>query len=253
MAEVIVLDDASSDDSASVATATAAEWGRDIKLVQNNRNSGSVFRQWRRGADLARGDYVWIAEADDEADPNLLAALVSRLDAAPDIDLVLCDSRSIDATGAPIWPNFQTYFAEAAVDLTQDAIFPARDFARRFLAERNLILNVSAVLWRRTALRAALDRCWDALRDLRMAGDWHLYFDLLAHSDGHVAWLATPLNTHRRHAASVTGTLAARRHLEEIARVQTIARDTLTLDAATIDRQAAYLRQVADNFAEGAA
>ncbi len=250
VAEVIVLDDASTDDSVAVATATAAEWGRDIRLVQNSRNAGSVFRQWRRGADLARGDYVWIAEADDEADPNLLAALASRLDAAPDIDLVLCDSRSIDADGVAIWPNYQNYFADAGADLTQDAIFPARKFARRFLAERNLILNVSAVLWRRSALRAALDRSWDTLRELRMAGDWYLYFDLLTHSEGHVAWLATPLNTHRRHPASVTGTLATDRHLAEIARVQAAAGDALVLDAATIARQAAYLDQVANAFAD---
>ena len=250
VAEVIVLDDASTDHSPAIAAATAAEWKRDIRLVTNTRNSGSVFRQWRRGADLAGGDYVWIAEADDEADPALLAALASRLDAAPDIDLALCDSRSIDAQGNPIWPNYQGYFADAAADLSRDAVFPARDFARRFLAERNLILNVSAVLWRRTALRAALDRCWDRLRDLRMAGDWQIYLDLLAHSDGHVAWVAAPLNIHRRHAASVTGALASRRHLEEIARVQASARDSLALDAAAVDRQTGYLKQVAAQFLE---
>ena len=254
VAEVIVLDDASTDDSAAVASATAAAWQREIRLVSNGRNSGSVFRQWRRGVELARGDYVWIAEADDEADPSLLATLASQLDAAPEVDLVLCDSRSIDARGAPVWPNYQGYFAEAGVDLSRDAIFPAREFARRFLAERNLILNASAVLWRRSALHAALERGWDVLRGLRLAGDWQLYLEVLTHSDGHVAWVAAPLNVHRRHGGSVTGALAGRRHLEEIARVQARARESLGLDAAAIARQEQYLAEVArDVLGDGVA
>ena len=251
--EVLLLDDASSDDSVIVATSVAATHQRDLRIVANSRNSGSVFRQWRRGAELARGDYVWIAEADDDADPNLLATLASQLNAAPDIDLVCCDSRSIDADGKIIWPSYQNYYATSAPELARDSIFPARDFARRCLAERNLILNASAVLWRKPALRAALDRSWDTLRDLRMAGDWFLYLNLLAHSDGHVAWIAQPLNIHRRHKASVTGALATHRHLDEIARVQTTARTLLALDAPSIERQAAYLRSVADGLVEGGA
>lgn len=243
--EVLVLDDASTDASATVATRIAADWGRDIKLVVNARNSGSVFRQWRRGVEMAAGDFIWIAEADDEADPGLLAALTSRLAAAPAVDMAICDSRSIDAEGAPMWPSYQGYYAEAgALGLTRDAIIPARDFARTYLGERNLILNASAVLWRRTALLAALDRCRTDLNDLRMAGDWRLYVDLLAHSDGYVAWIAAPLNVHRRHAASVTGRLARDRQALEIARVQAVARSSLDLDVATVARQEAYVKEM---------
>jgi hypothetical protein len=175
----------------------------------------------------------------------LLAALTSRLAAAPAVDMAICDSRSIDAEGAPMWPSYQGYYAEAgALGLTRDAIIPARDFARTYLGERNLILNASAVLWRRTALLAALDRCRTDLNDLRMAGDWRLYVDLLAHSDGYVAWIAAPLNVHRRHAASVTGRLARDRQALEIARVQAVARSSLDLDVATVARQEAYVKEM---------
>jgi len=101
------------------------------------------------------------------------------------------------------------------------------------------------VLWRRSALLAALDRCRGELNDLRMAGDWRLYVDLLAHSDGHVAWVAAPLNVHRRHAASVTGALSRDQQAAEIARVQAAARVSLDLDAASLARQESYLRAVA--------
>ena len=92
------------------------------------------------------------------------------------------------------------------------------------------------------------------LRGLRLAGDWQLYLEVLTHSDGHVAWVAAPLNVHRRHGGSVTGALAGRRHLEEIARVQARARESLGLDAAAIARQEQYLAEVArDVLGDGVA
>ena len=103
-------------------------------------------------------------------------------------------------------------------------MFPAREFARRFLAERNLILNASAVLWRRASLLAALDRCGDDLDGYRLAGDWRLYLELLAASTGRVVVVAAPLNVHRRHAGGVTGSLAPGRHVDEVARVHALAR-----------------------------
>ena len=110
------------------------------------------------------------------------------------------------------------------------------------------------MLWRRSALHAALERGWDVLRGLRLAGDWQLYLEVLTHSDGHVAWVAAPLNVHRRHGGSVTGALAGRRHLEEIARVQARARESLGLDAAAIARQEQYLAEVArDVLGDGVA
>ena len=99
VAEVIVLDDASTDDSVAVARRTADDWGRDIRLVVNERNSGSPFRQWRRAAALAESEWLWIAEADDEADPALLAGLAALAQrGAP-------TSNWCSATAAPSMPR----------------------------------------------------------------------------------------------------------------------------------------------------
>jgi len=244
VAEVLLLDDASTDDSRAVAAQTATAWGRAMSVVPNRRNSGCVFAQWRRGVERVSGDWVWIAESDDAADPALLATLASRIAAAEDIVAVACDSRAIDAEGTELWASHQEYYAQAGVSaLAHDGLFAARDFAARFLAERNLLVNASAILFRRSALRAALARCAPALAEYRMAGDWHLYLDLLARSDGQVAWVAAPLNHHRRHAAGVTASLDAARHVQEIARAQAHAR-TLLGDRANVVRQSAYLAEV---------
>ena len=70
--EVILLDDASGDGSAEILRACAAQDGRVSHVVVNTTNSGGPFRQWRRGVDLARGTWIWIAESDDGCAPDLL-------------------------------------------------------------------------------------------------------------------------------------------------------------------------------------
>jgi hypothetical protein len=248
--EVILLDDASTDDSLAVARAAAAEWRRELRVVARAANSGSVFRQWRRAAELARGEFVWIAEADDSAEPDFLAALCGLMRGQPDMALAFCDSRAIDGAGAEIWPSYRPYCAEAGAEALQhDGVFAAGDFARRFLAERNLILNVSAVLWRREALLAALARCDGDLRRFRIAGDWRVYLEALADRAATVGYLARPLNSHRRHQGSVTATEGAARHLAEIREVHRLARQRLGLDGAARRRQAAWLRRAARTLA----
>lgn len=254
VAEVIVLDDASTDDSVAVARRIAGDWGRDIRVVANDSNSGSPFRQWRRAATLAESDWLWIAEADDEADPTLLASLAAMVREVDDLELVFCDSRSIDADGVKLAPSYRDYYAACgAAELAGGGVFPARAFARRFLAERNLILNASAVLWRRSSLLAALDRCGQQLDLYRLAGDWHLYLELLALSTGRVGVLSAALNVHRRHAGSVTGSLAPREQVAEVARVHAWACSRLELPPATVRRQADYRRRLARELGVGPA
>ena len=217
--EVVVLDDASTDDSLPVVRRTAAEAGRIVRVVTAERNSGSVFAQWHRAARLAQGEFLWIAEADDLSEPGFLAALVQALRGAPRAVMAFSDSRAIDAAGTALWPDHQAYYAAKGVTLLQqDGVFEAAEVLRACLAERNLILNVSGVLFRRTALLAALDRCALELARFDMAGDWRLYAELLA-GGGQVAYVARPLNVHRRHKSSVTHRLPAERHLDEVARM----------------------------------
>ena len=205
VAEIIVLDDASTDSSEAAAREAARSAGRHIQWIGSERNSGSVFHQWRRAAELARGDYLWIAEADDSCDPALLAAL-RHAARAPGVVMAFCDARAIDAEGRPLWPDHKAYFAESGEQrLAADGLFDAALALQCCLAERNLILNVSGVLFRRTALLAALVRCETELEQFGGAGDWRVYAELLA-AGGSVAYVAQPLNAHRRHDASVTAT-----------------------------------------------
>ena len=67
--EVIILDDCSPDDSREIIE-TYRTREKIAHIVYNERNSGSTFMQWQKGFDLAQGEYIWIAESDDFADPG---------------------------------------------------------------------------------------------------------------------------------------------------------------------------------------
>jgi len=243
--EVIVLDDCSTDDSLDVVEQVAAEWDRDVRIIVNEENSGSVFRQWRKAAEEATGEFVWIAEADDEADPTFLERLVTAAQREKDTVLAFTDSRAVDDQGKLLWANHQDYFASAgARALARDGTYAGREFVRRFLSERNLILNVSSAIWNRAALANAMERCEDDLLTYRMAGDWHLYVDVMMAQDCHVAYIAEPLNIHRRHAASVTHTMDADAHVGEIERVHKIVHARLGSEAP-VARQERYRAEVA--------
>ena len=73
--ELIFLDDASTDRSLEVFERYADD--PRVRAVFNETNSGCPFVQWNRGFELARGEFVWLAESDDFAEPDFLSALLA--------------------------------------------------------------------------------------------------------------------------------------------------------------------------------
>lgn len=244
--EVIVLDDASKDESLEVIAQATGGRGRDIRLEVSRRNSGSAFRQWKKGAARARGDFVWIAEADDEADPDLVERLAAR--AGGDLVFAFADSRAIDGDGGELWADHKPYYGELfAGALREDLEAPADDFARTYLAQRNVILNVSSVLWSRERLLQAFEAVGPDLFSYRFAGDWRLYLQACA-AGGRVAYVAQPLNSHRRHGGGLTLSAGGEAQLAEIARVHAAYGGVFGSDTATSRAQKAYLGKLARQF-----
>jgi glycosyltransferase involved in cell wall biosynthesis len=214
--ELLVLDDASTDDSTQVVAACQRDWERDITLIVNDRNSGSVFAQWRQGIDRARGDLLWIAEADDLATPDFLASLAPRFAATPALAMAFVDAAQIDGAGQRLGDSYAAYCGEySSLDFHRDFSVSGATFLTQGLGVRNTVLNVSGVLFRREALAAALARVGSELERWTIAGDWRLYGEL-CRAGGAVHYVARPLNQHRRHAASVVGANDLRQHLAEI-------------------------------------
>lgn len=243
--EIIVLDDASTDNSVAVIEDVAEERERDLTLVINEVNSGSVFAQWAKAVEMANGEFVWIAEADDLSESSFLSSLLALMRSDPSIQIGFCDSKSVDAEDAPVYPSYKPYFATVEPDaLSRTEVFDGDEFARRFLSVKNMILNVSSVLWRRDALSRALEICRKDLAQLHMAGDWRIYLECLSAPGARIAYVADPLNVHRRHAASVTHSLKAQQHVNEIKRMHSIARERFGLPKASLQLQRNYLEEV---------
>jgi hypothetical protein len=126
-------------------------------------------------------------------------------------------------------------------------VLDGNSFLERCLAERNLVLNASAVVWERETLLDALATSREALREYRLVGDWHLYA-AAALTAPRVAYLSAPLNIHRRHNSSVTATLNGHQHVEEVERVQGFVAEALGDDDVTRRRMRAYVERLRDQF-----
>jgi glycosyltransferase involved in cell wall biosynthesis len=240
--EIIVLDDASTDGSLATLDQIAAEFQRDIVRVVNTKNSGSVFNQWRKGVECARGDLVWIAEADDDARPDFVAKLERFFRDKPDTIFAFSDSATIDESGRKTSGDYQFYYSSIGEGvLTKEFIMDARKFAVEHLSVRNHILNVSSVLWSRTRLAAALARAGSSIEEYRLAGDWRLYIEACL-LDGQIAFTPQPINIHRRHTTSVTGSTTLREQIKEISQIHDVVLNRFPA-AKPVEKQMCAYRQ----------
>ncbi len=69
--EVIILDDCSTDSSLELLEAYKNH-PRVSHFIVNSTNTGSPFKQWQKGFNLVKGDFIWIAESDDKAELNFI-------------------------------------------------------------------------------------------------------------------------------------------------------------------------------------
>ena len=200
--EILLLDDASTDDSAALLADYARRDpvpGR-TRLLLNSVNSGGPFAQWALGLREARGDLVWITESDDWCADDFLARLLPAF-TDPAVLLAHGLTTFVDANEHP-------------VAQTHDKVFrplPSRKWRRSHvdsahreinlgLGVRNLIPNASAVVFRRPAGLPLLDD--PEWRALRVCGDWIFYLHLLR--GGKIAFVREALNYYRVHAANTS-------------------------------------------------
>jgi glycosyltransferase involved in cell wall biosynthesis len=243
--ELIVLDDASTDDSVTKIENYCRKSGCEAKLFVNKSNTGSVFRQWVKGVQMATGDLVWIAEADDLADPNFLATLVPAFSEKGTV-LAFCQSRQIDEKGRVIANDYLAYTGDISERWRKDYFGDGMAEIRESLSIKNVIPNVSGVLFNRQALLQALETIGEELFGYCVAGDWLVYLHILA--QGRLYYSATSLNDHRRHQQSVTSATGLENHLAEVAKVQTIAQGLALPDENVLSQSKDYLARLREQF-----
>ena len=99
--ELIILDDKSSDNSVEKINHIVSKKKKYIKVstIYNEKNSGSAFKQWKKGFEHATGDYVWIAEADDYCNKDLIKNIIKPCLYDSDIMISYADTAFMDSNG----------------------------------------------------------------------------------------------------------------------------------------------------------
>ena len=218
--EVIILDDHSTDDSWNVI-----QWFKDIPglhLLRNPTNSGSPFAQWNSGVKLARGEFVWIAESDDDAAPTFLATLMERLNGHPNAVLAYCQSRTIDELGESSGLVDRLFEHLQPGRWKSDFQSPGIDELKSSLLHFNTLPNASAVVFRRSAFLAD----GGADESMKYCGDWMTWARLCLY--GELLYVAAPLNGFRLHHSSTSAKRNARRMSAEANRVRSFIRSLLS-------------------------
>ena len=172
--EVILLDDCSSDASDKILR-TFCRHRLVVDYVRNVENSGSPFKQWARGLERAKGEFVWIAESDDFATPDFLLKLVSALQEHPDCHIAGCASVYTGADGSTD-NAIGTEVPTGCQPLTNSMyLCDGREFLWRNMQQGNGLPNASALVIRNTPLLQT-----SIPLEMRYCGDWVTWIRLLA-------------------------------------------------------------------------
>ncbi len=213
--ELIILDDCSTDNSVQVIE-EKIKTIHDIKVqfVKNETNSGGVFKQWKKGFDLATGDFIWIAEADDTAENNFVEELIKPFDDEK-VVLSYCESARIDGKNNLIREKSDDLYDMCRTGEWKDPyIWTGKHENVYHLSVTNTILNVSSVMWRKKEYTEIFEKAGE----FKVAGDWYIYYNVL--KDGNISWNPKPLNYYRKHGSSVCTDVKAEIEFQEICRLQ---------------------------------
>ena len=246
VSEIVFLDDASEDDSVAVAERILGGTSVQYRIVRNNNNSGSVFKQWRKGVELARGDYIWIAEADDWADPRFLEETTKGFS---NLETVLGYSQSNQANeaGEVTATSYQDYVKDISAERWMtNFLADGETEIIEGLSVKNTLPNVSAVVFRREPLARVLADKMDEIQSYRVAGDWFVHVNVLR--EGGAYFEAQSLNFHRRHDASVTISRFELAELGEIARMQAYVAKEFDVSKENREKARRYLVQLIETF-----
>lgn len=213
--ELIILDDCSTDNSVKVIENKIKDI-KDIKVrfIKNEKNSGCVFKQWKKAFEIAEGDYIWIAEADDSAENNFVEEVIKGFE-DKNVVISYCESARIDENNMLIREKSDDLYdmcrtGEWNSNYTKDG----KDEIIEHLSVTNTILNVSSVMWKKQDYSEILEKA----TEFKVAGDWYIYYNALR--NGKIAWNSKPLNYYRKHSKSVCTTVKADVEFKEICRLQ---------------------------------
>ena len=189
--EILIMDDASPDDTPGVARSFGDPRVRHVRHPQNLGH----LANYNAGLRLAQGRYVWLISADDRLhDPGALARAMAQFDKHPDLSYVFSPAGALkDGRTDGVVP-----FSWKQPDVR---VLDGRAFLTSTLLQRNVIPSPSCI-----ARTACYDHAGGFSPDMPYAGDWYLWCRFAC--EGRVAFLPDPLADYRLHEGSMTQALS---------------------------------------------
>ena len=225
--ELIILDDASKDNSLFYIKQIEQKISEfvNVKVVVNDINSGNAFSQWQKGMNLASGDYVWVAEADDYAKKNFLNEVVSPLKKNNNIVISYADTGFIDSNG---------YITKNSlvdqIDILNTNHWNA-SYVNKGIAEINCysylnctIPNVSGTIIK----KGNYDEIFESAKKFHQSGDWFTYLNIL--NLGDISFINKTLNYYRVHGNNISQTFDKKAHILEIQRIYKFVKEKYGID-----------------------
>lgn len=225
--ELIILDDASKDNSLFYIEQIEQKISEfvNVKVVVNDINSGNAFSQWQKGMNLASGDYVWVAEADDYAKENFLNEVVSPLKENNNIVISYADTGFIDSNG---------YITKNSlvdqIDILKTNHWNA-SYVNNGIAEINCysylnctIPNVSGTIIK----KGNYDEIFEEAKKYHQSGDWFTYLNIL--NLGDISFINKALNYYRVHGNNISQTFDKKAHILEIQRIYKFVKEKYGID-----------------------
>lgn len=189
--EIIILDDNSKDNSREVIE--NYRYNPHVRLIEYNKvNSGSPFKQWDKGLRIAKGELIWIAEADDKCKNNQLEVLVQEFEKDENLSLAFVRTVAFNDNGQE-W----IYYGNDIIDGGTIHI-NGRAFVNKYMSSGSYVTNASSALFK----RSVLETVGDEYTTFKASGD--VLFWIQVAKSGNVSIVNKPLNYCRRHGANVT-------------------------------------------------
>ena len=184
--EVIILDDCSTDNSKEIIEEYRSR-PQVSHIIYNETNSGSPFKQWAKGFEYAKGEYIWIAESDDWADFDFLEKTIPIIQKDPSLSLIYT---GINIVYPDKVTELKTYPSSRCIN--------GESFIRHKMASMNSIYNASCAIFKRSCLK----KIGISYTNYNGCGDWIFWIEIC--KTGNVYYYSELLNHFRQHSENTT-------------------------------------------------
>jgi len=187
---VLVINDASPDNTAEVAAALASQDSR-VGVIHHSKNRGHI-NTYNEGIEWASADYMLLLSADDYLLPDALERATAIFEAHPEVGLIFGNAIELSDDGreAPLVSTF------SAVSSSTACIFSGSDFIELSGID-NQVVTCTAVV--RTGLQKLLG---GYRHELPHAGDMEMWLRFAAHAS--VGFIPSYQGVYRRHSANMS-------------------------------------------------